>query len=780
MAVDGDSSIPSVEDASSYMLQYGRFEATHKSQLEALGLPTYLWQILYRKLETDTFDIGDYVAFGDLGGDESGTSAPKTLTKHSLCLGVERLEADSNVFLVDHAWTTTLDQIIENLDRVPGLLERTEKLTGTCDSLASSSGAADTGTLDPNIDANVSIVASMSGVSEEKARELLVRTNGCLIDAVMAAEDEGKGATPAQNSLQEQIIRQIGAGDAPDSSKSLQWRTRGYDCTQCALDGGDELDGMEISVTLGPGVSARDVECTFAPKNLAVSVRGNVVIDGDLFATIKPDESTWSVENGMLTITLTKSVAGCWPELVVGENHVNPFEYRKHLARVASELWRYFQGYDCMVQGADQSVVKQTNWYVQDEVGLSVAHSSDPNVRCLPFIYLSAQGQVSPFSILWPIKSIENGDVLTRDFCPSWLRDSRQRQAYLQAIFPAPTQPLLDAYLAFTRELEQTAASATRATLPASPAPPSQARRVFVSEAIPEVKESISAAGFEVVGSTGEADIVLDDDIAARTGKMTSQHPLNSVFGSTDKTVLALQSVAGVQDWQSPGFHLPTQASEFIGAALMDSNSWWILAAGDQGPSNAQPPRVVTSSWAAAVRHMDVGYTTALKCVPSAIALDQIHVLEKLALLTPSNSLYIWRKDTWVFSHQILLQDNKPEPYQMLAPAVEVAEVPFMEQLRTKFGVNVVDSLAAKMDDIIADSVRLLLGFDSSDGKDFGIFSFRFVYGRSADNDITPLLQGVRPVSVRERLASSTLLTPAILSAVAGLPDGKNWKQVGV
>ncbi|KAJ2878920.1 hypothetical protein IWW38_006218, partial [Coemansia aciculifera] len=336
-------------------------------------------------------------------------------------------------------------------------------------------------------------------------------------------------------------MKQLGAGSESDSGTLLQWRTREYDCVQCALDGGDQLDGMEVNVPLGPSASARDVECTFSPKHLTVSVKGHAVLDGDLYAEVKPSESTWSVEGGMLTINLAKRVAGSWPELIVGEKHINPFEHRKHLARVSSELWRYFQGYDCMVRGADQSIVKQTNWYIQDEVGLSVAHSSTPNVCCLPFIYLSAQGQMSPFSILWPIESINSGDVLTRDFCPSWLKDPRQRQGYLQAVFPAPTQPLLDAYLAFTRELGQTAVGATRAALPASPTPLSQARRVFVSEATSEVKQAISAAGFEVAESVKDADIVLDDDIAAHADKVTSQHPLNIVFSSTDKTVLALQ-----------------------------------------------------------------------------------------------------------------------------------------------------------------------------------------------------------------------------------------------
>ncbi|KAJ1824861.1 hypothetical protein LPJ60_000401 [Coemansia sp. RSA 2675] len=773
MAVDGNSEAPSVDDASSYMLQYGRFEAVHKSQLEALGLPAHLWQVLYKKLSSDTFDIGDYVAFGERDNSES-SSVAEGLTEHSLCLNVDQLEAGGNVFLVDHAWTTSIDQIIENLDRVPGLLERMEKLTGTYDSLAGSTEVVSAGSLDSEIEANVSTVASMAGVSEERARDLLVSVNGCLIDAIMAAEDEGKEATPGQNTLQEQIIQQLGGSEAL-GGKSLQWRTRRYDCTQYALDGGDQPDAIEVSVPLGPGSSARDVKCTFGPKHLTVSVRGSCVVDGGLPGEVRVDDCTWAVEDGMLTITLVKCVADTWSELILGEKHVNPFELRKHLTRVSGELWRFFQGYDCMVQGADRSIVKQTNWYIQDEVGLSVAHSSDPNVCCLPFLYLGAQGQMLPFSVMWPIKQISRGGVLTRDFCPSWLKDPRQRQGYLQAVFPAPTQPLLDAYLEFTKELEQTAAKAVRASLPTTPAPVTQSRRVFVSEATPQVKEALAAAGFEVAAAIEEADIVLvDGTTSTYADKITNQHPLNSVFSSADKTVLALQSVAGAQDWQSPGFHLPTQLCEFIGAALMDGNSWWKLSSSQASPS------VVTSSWAAAVRHTDVGYTCALKCMPSALAPDQIHLVERLALLTPSNRLYIWRQNMWVYSHRIQLRDNKPEPYQTLSPAVEVAEALFMEQLRAKLGDSVASSLATSIDSIIADTVRLLLGIDSSDGKDFGLFSLQFVLGKSIDHGIAPLLHGVSPVSVRDRLASSTHLTPAILSVLAGSPDAENWKQAGV
>ena len=54
-------------------------------------------------------------------------------------------------------------------------------------------------------------------------------------------------------------------------------------------------------------------------------------------------------------------------------------------------------------------------WYVMDEAGCALAHSSIPNCRCVPFACCTT-GKF--YSILWPIEDIQSGDVLTRDFCP--------------------------------------------------------------------------------------------------------------------------------------------------------------------------------------------------------------------------------------------------------------------------------------------------------------------------------------------------------------------------
>ncbi|KAJ2254469.1 hypothetical protein GGH98_002316, partial [Coemansia sp. RSA 454] len=150
------------------MLQYGRFEAMHQQQLEALGLPRSLWRQLYDKITGETFDIGEWVVFSD-------DDTVKSLAEHTLSLKSEKLEAESNVFLVDHIWTTTVAQELQDLDNVPGLLERMEKLTGIYEPQRNLPAMPDADLLENTVDANVAAVMSQAGVDEARARELLCK-----------------------------------------------------------------------------------------------------------------------------------------------------------------------------------------------------------------------------------------------------------------------------------------------------------------------------------------------------------------------------------------------------------------------------------------------------------------------------------------------------------------------------------------------------------------------------------------------------------------------------
>lgn len=802
MAIKGNSNETAVDISSTFLLRYGWFEAAHKQQLEALGLPQPLWQTLFRKLKSEAFDIGEYVVFEEMGDNSEEKSSH--LTERKVCLGVDKLDALSNVFLIDHAWTTTVDQAVEQIDRVPGLLDRMEQLTGIFEPAEKEPFMPDTESVESSIDANYSALMSQTGISEEKARELLRRTRGDIIEAIMAANDEKSGAggdTNSQNdNIKQQILQQLGGGNGKeenDNTKPLQWRARRYDCSQYSLDSGndDELDGLDINIPVGPGVSTSDVNCVFGANRIDISVSGKVVVSGKLYSDIDASETTWTILNGILSISLVKKKAEYWPEAIVGEQHINPYVHKKHTLRVVEELWRFFQGYEYMMQGADQSIVKQTNWYIQDEVGISVGHSdSNHNVCCLPFVYLDPQGQITPFNVLWPTKTISKGETLTRDYCLQSIEDLAQRKGYMQAIFPKPVQFALDAYQTILDNWKQTAADAVRADLSSKTTAAAAgisskkdtAIQIFVSDVSPETKRAIESGANKTIlaDNIDQADVVFVDEAvpAKESSKMSNQHPLNAIFCSTENTVLAFQRVAGAQDWLCQGFHLKTQISEFIGASLMDASSWWILINDQVVMANIQCPKIITNSWAAAVRHTDVGYTSALRCMPSAISPDRLHVAEIAVLVAPNNGLYIWQKENWIFSHAVKLLDEKPEPYQTLAAGRGLSEEPFAQQLNARYGKEKYTEFTTAMADIASDVVRLMLGIGSGDDKSFGVYSFGFTFckGETAAQ-IVPLLHSIKPMLAKTMQERDVELLPEtisiLLNGVQAQDGTSNWKQ---
>lgn len=59
-------------------------------------------------------------------------------------------------------------------------------------------------------------------------------------------------------------------------------------------------------------------------------------------------------------------------------------------------------------------------WFIQDEVGSSIAHSDSPNLRVSPFLYSPSNSvddqDTIGFNVMWPVKEIKANDGLYRDF----------------------------------------------------------------------------------------------------------------------------------------------------------------------------------------------------------------------------------------------------------------------------------------------------------------------------------------------------------------------------
>ncbi|KAF0891340.1 hypothetical protein E2562_009500 [Oryza meyeriana var. granulata] len=94
---------------------YEDFARVHAYLLAASGIPPSLYQRLYRKLADEVFD----------GGEAFSVEPCEGGMQRRLVLGAERtLAMESDVFLVDHAWSFRLRCALKQLREVPGLAER--------------------------------------------------------------------------------------------------------------------------------------------------------------------------------------------------------------------------------------------------------------------------------------------------------------------------------------------------------------------------------------------------------------------------------------------------------------------------------------------------------------------------------------------------------------------------------------------------------------------------------------------------------------------------------
>ncbi|KAL5995106.1 hypothetical protein ACLOJK_025164 [Asimina triloba] len=94
------------------------FVNAHAILLASSGIPPSLYHQLFLKLSAETFDGGDYFQVEPC---ENGR-------QRRLLLSSDSMSKQSNVFLIDHAWTFRLSDARKQLQEVPGLAERMASL----------------------------------------------------------------------------------------------------------------------------------------------------------------------------------------------------------------------------------------------------------------------------------------------------------------------------------------------------------------------------------------------------------------------------------------------------------------------------------------------------------------------------------------------------------------------------------------------------------------------------------------------------------------------------
>ncbi|RUP42994.1 tubulin-tyrosine ligase family-domain-containing protein [Jimgerdemannia flammicorona] len=99
---------------------------------------------------------------------------------------------------------------------------------------------------------------------------------------------------------------------------------------------------------------------------------------------------------------------------------------KARINRAFDTMWKFNQTYQFSVLGQEGEAQMES-------VGSAIVHSSSPNVSCVPFIFSRGGAETLPYSVVFPVREIAHGDLVTRDFVPVALTQQLERKAYLSA-----------------------------------------------------------------------------------------------------------------------------------------------------------------------------------------------------------------------------------------------------------------------------------------------------------------------------------------------------------
>lgn len=86
-----------------------------------------------------------------------------------------------------------------------------------------------------------------------------------------------------------------------------------------------QLNELEIEIPFPEGTKSRDVIVDIQKKNIKAGLKNQEpILDGALYNEVKPAECSWTIDKGLVTITLFKiNTMEWWPKVVVTEPEID-------------------------------------------------------------------------------------------------------------------------------------------------------------------------------------------------------------------------------------------------------------------------------------------------------------------------------------------------------------------------------------------------------------------------------------------------------------------------
>ena len=354
-------------------MELSEFEALHRAQLQAIGFP--LAQVLRLWSKLSTSEAENLKGSFELRPDKDRSlSACRTVLKCN-----RTLSALSDVFVLQHMWESDGgEEARKALLTDPVLLGRVESAVGIVVE-GGGEGVGVSGEM-------VRVVCEQSGKSEAVALEALSDSGYDLIAAIALAREAERQTGKRRREHPTLSMQEFRKGlDAVGGKKATadlpegqiqamyeDWKCRksreptkdGDGWTHCGAYSWQESDEgvISVSIPLPPATNKKSIVSDITSKRWRFGVRGErLVIDGEFFGRVVPDECFWTVEGGCVSVSVQKCEGeGEWGVLLVGEVQLEELQGDRgrgeeggvalRVDEVMDRMWRVNQTYTAVTQ----------------------------------------------------------------------------------------------------------------------------------------------------------------------------------------------------------------------------------------------------------------------------------------------------------------------------------------------------------------------------------------------------------------------------------------------
>ncbi|XP_053112679.1 tubulin--tyrosine ligase-like protein 12 [Hemicordylus capensis] len=260
--------------------------------------------------------------------------------------------------------------------------------------------------------------------------------------------------------------------------------------------------------------------------------------------------------------------------------------------QVLEEMWKYNQTYQLSHGSAEEKVPV---WYIMDEFGSRIQHSDEPTFATAPLFYMPQQ---IAYTVLWPLRDLDTGEEVTRDFAYGE-SDRLIRKCRLLPWLPGDVLDISYFTNEPSEEHYQAILNENKEKLPISiKAPVYDKKKIFrVYTDLQQVLQNLTHPRFAFTNSEEEADILYNFShfkdyrklSEERPHVLLNQFPCENLLTVKDCLASISRRVGGSEGpkWLPRTFNLHTELPQFISyfqhrERIGEDNHWickpWNLA----------------------------------------------------------------------------------------------------------------------------------------------------------------------------------------------------------